>query len=230
MRRGRSASCSACSRPRRSRSRCRRAARRPPRLPPADPRRRRPHGGRRRSARSLATLLPGAASSSCSALAATLTGAGANFGLIAIQRTAGRMRARRDRAEARLQLARPRAGAAERRRAGARRHADRPGRLSRSRSPRLTAAAAGEPGVGARVPVEAPPPARPRSAARSSWDLLRDAGLARACCSSTGCSSSSWDVHSFLVPDPRPRARLQRLGDRPRARRVRDRGRRGPAR
>ena len=90
----------------------------------------------------------------CCACRGLLTGAGANFGLIAIQRTAGRMAHDATELQARLQLARPGAGALQRRRAGARRHADRPRRLPR-RLPRAGAAAAGQPGWARLVPVEA---------------------------------------------------------------------------
>ena len=206
----------------------RRAARRPPRLPPADARGGRPDRGRRRSAPSSSTYSARPASR-CSASPRRSTGAGANVGLIAIQRTAGRDGARRDRAQARLQLARPRAGALERGRAGARRRADRPERLS-PRLRRARAAAAGGPGLGApgAASRRRPPHAAPRPSARRAWDLLHAPGLRRLLLVNW-LLSSSWDVHTFVVPDPRPRARLQRLGDRPGARRLRDRGDRGAA-
>jgi predicted MFS family arabinose efflux permease len=50
-----------------------------------------------------------------------------------------------------------------------------------------------------RVPVEAPPPRDPAQARRSSWDLFRTPGLRRLLLVNW-LLSSSWDMHSFVVP------------------------------
>jgi MFS family permease len=50
-----------------------------------------------------------------------------------------------------------------------------------------------------RVPVEPPPPRDPALARRSSWDLFRTPGLRRLLLVNW-LLSSSWDMHSFVVP------------------------------
>ena len=129
-----------------------------------------------------------------------LTGAGANIGMITIQRSAGRLASERDRAHARLQLARPRAGAGQRGRLGARRRADRPAGF-RAAFGAADAAAAGGAGVGA---LRVPRRPRARRAART-----RRAAPPGTCCARRRLRrlllvnwllSASWDVHSFVVP------------------------------
>jgi MFS family permease len=50
-----------------------------------------------------------------------------------------------------------------------------------------------------RVPVEVPPPQPPRAAAHSSWALLRTPGLRRLLLVNW-LVSASWDVHTFAIP------------------------------
>ena len=117
-----------------------------------------------------------------------VVGAGANFGLIAIQRTAGRMAHDADRAEADLQwlgLAPALANVVGPVLAGT--LIDLGG--FRLAFIALAAAAAGQPRRGrASCRSSRAPTAPRRCAGRSSWDLLREPGLRAACCSSTGCS------------------------------------------
>ena len=131
-------------------------------------------------------------------LAAILAGAGANYGLIAIQRTAGR--SARDATE--LKRVFSWLGLAP--------------ALSNVAGPVLAGALIDVAGFrvafGAlmllpvfglwsarRVPIETPPPRAPRAGAQSSWDLLRTPGLRRLLLVNW-LVSSSWDVHSFVIP------------------------------
>ncbi len=50
-----------------------------------------------------------------------------------------------------------------------------------------------------RVPVETPPPRPPRPLAQSSWDLLRTPGMRRLL-AVNWLVSASWDVHTFVIP------------------------------
>ncbi len=131
-------------------------------------------------------------------LAATFTGAGANFGLIAIQRTAGR--SARDATELKrvfswLGLAPALSNVAGPVLAGA---------LIDAAGFRVAFAALMVlPLLGLwwarRVPIELPPP-RPASArSRSSWGLLRTPGLRRLLVVNW-LLSASWDVHTFVIP------------------------------
>ena len=140
-----------------------------------------------------------AAASSCSASAAMLTGAGANFGLIAIQRSAGRMA--HDATELKrvfswLGLAPALANVVGPVLAGT--LIDSAGFgvafLALSALPLACL-------VSARwVPFETRADAARRSAAkRSSWHLLSAPGFGRLLIVNW-LLSSSWDVHSFLVP------------------------------
>jgi MFS family permease len=131
-------------------------------------------------------------------LAAVMTGAGANYGLIAIQRTAGR--SARDGTE--LKRVFSWLGLAP--------------ALSNVAGPVLAGALIDLGGFriafGAlmllpllglwwarRVPEETPPPRAPQQRAQSSWDLLRTPGLGRLLVVNW-LLSASWDVHAFVVP------------------------------
>ena len=154
--------------------------------------------GRRRLSRSPRRCVP-AGGFVVLCVAALLAGAGANFGLIAIQRTAGRMAHDPTELKRIFSLARPRAGAGQRRRPGARRHADRLRRLSR-RLRRARAAAAGRASAWARGCRSSRAPTSPHALRRpNSWNLLREPGFTRLLLVNW-LLSSSWDVHSFLVP------------------------------
>ncbi len=131
-------------------------------------------------------------------VAATLTGAGANFGLIAIQRTAGR--SARDGTD--LKRVFSWLGLAP--------------ALSNVVGPVLAGTLIDFGGFRAafiallllpltglwwarQVPMEAPPPAAAHLRRRNSWDLLRAPGLRRLLLVNW-LLSSSWDVHAFVVP------------------------------
>ncbi len=131
-------------------------------------------------------------------VAATLTGAGANIGMIAIQRTAGRMA--HDPTE--LKRVFSWLGLAP--------------AISGVIGPVLAGTLIDAAGFGAafallaalplscllvlrHVPVETRDPALPLPPPRSSWDLLELPGFARLLFVNW-LISSSWDVHSFLVP------------------------------
>jgi MFS family permease len=130
--------------------------------------------------------------------AATLTGAGANFGLIAIQRTAGR--SARDATELKrvfswLGLAPALSNMAGPVLAGA---------LIDAAGFRVAfAALMALPLLGLwwarRVPIELPPPQPASARSRSSWDLLRTPGLRRLLLVNW-LLSASWDVHTFVIP------------------------------
>lgn len=131
-------------------------------------------------------------------LAATLTGAGANFGLITIQRSAGRSAADATalkRVFSWLGLAPA---------------------LSNVAGPVLAGVLIDQGGFrvafGAlmllpllglwwarRVPVEVPAAPAPDARAQSSWDLLRTPGVRRLL-AVNWLLSTSWDVHAFVVP------------------------------
>ncbi len=131
-------------------------------------------------------------------IAATLTGAGANFGLITIQRTAGR--SARDATE--LKRVFSWLGLAP--------------ALSNVAGP-VTAGVLIDHGgfhvaFGAlmllpllglwwarRVPVEVPAPRAPQARTQSSWDLLHPPGLRRLLVVNW-LLSACWDVHAFVVP------------------------------
>ena len=191
----------------------RRPARRQARLPPADPRRGRAHRRRRR-------------------LRGRRDAAAARPVHRPLRRRAPHRRrrelrpdrdpalgradgARSDRAEADLLVARPRAGAVQRRRPGRRRHADRCRRLS-PRLRRPGGAAARQPGLGAPRSGRAARRRRRRGAPSELLGPAQGAGLhpppARQL-------AALVELGRALLPgaDPRPRARLQRLGDRPRS-------------
>jgi MFS family permease len=131
-------------------------------------------------------------------LAATLTGAGANFGLITIQRTAGRSAV--DSTE--LKRVFSWLGLAP--------------ALSNVAGPVLAGVLIDHGGFrvafGAlmllplmglwwarRVPVETPAPRAASTQVQSSWDLLRTPGLRRLL-AVNWLLSASWDVHAFVVP------------------------------
>jgi hypothetical protein len=160
-------------------------------------------------------------------VAAMLVGAGANVGLIAIQRTAGRTAADPTSAQARVQLARPGAGAVQRGRPGAGWCADRPGRLSR-RLRRVAGAAFRRAGLGAPRAARAAgaPPGRRRAATR-----LGPVPHAGAAPSAGGELAALVELGRARLPGAgdRPRTRLLSLGDRPDPRCVRDLGRGDPA-
>lgn len=131
-------------------------------------------------------------------LAATFTGSGANFGLIAIQRTAGRTArdaTERKRVFSWLGLAPA---------------------LSNALGPVLAGTLIDHGGFrvafaalmllplaslwwARRVPAEVPPAQPPAARARSSWELLRTPAMRRLLLVNW-LVSSSWDVHSFVVP------------------------------
>lgn len=131
-------------------------------------------------------------------LAATFTGAGANYGLIAIQRTAGR--SARDATE--LKRVFSWLGLAP--------------ALSNVAGPVLAGALIDGFGFrvafgtllllpllglwwARRVPVEVPPPRSAPLRAQRFWDLLRAPGLRRLL-AVNWLLSASWDVHTFVVP------------------------------
>ena len=131
-------------------------------------------------------------------VAATLTGAGANFGLITIQRTAGRTA--RDATELRrvfswLGLAPALSNVAGPVLAGL--------LIDHGGFRVAFAALMLLPLLGLwwarRVPAETPPPAAPSARARSSWELLYTPGLRRLL-AVNWLLSASWDAHSFIVP------------------------------
>ena len=134
----------------------------------------------------------------CLCAAAVLTGAGANLGLIAIQRTAGRTA--RDATELRrvfswLGLAPALSNVVGPVLAGL---------LIDLGGFRLAfAVLAALPLLGLwwarQVPVEVPAPRRPGLRRSSSWDLLRAPGLRRLLLVNW-LLSASWDVHTFVVP------------------------------
>ena len=126
-------------------------------------------------------------------------GAGANFGLIAIQRSAGRMAGEATELKRIFSWLGLAPALVERRRSGAGRRADRPERIP-PRLRRARAPAAAEPGLG--------PPGAARGAGRAAapqakrsnaWNLLQAPGFTRLLLVNW-LLSSSWDVHSFLVP------------------------------
>ena len=146
----------------------------------------------------LATWCPAPWAFGVLCLAATLTGAGANFGLITIQRTAGR--SARDATE--LKRVFSWLGLAP--------------ALSNVAGPVMAGVLIDQGGFrvafGAlmllpllglwwarRVPVEVPAPRAPQLLAQSSWDLLRTPGLRRLLVVNW-LLSASWDVHAFVVP------------------------------
>ncbi|MEP7099332.1 MAG: MFS transporter, partial [Burkholderiales bacterium] len=130
--------------------------------------------------------------------AAIFSGAGANYGLIAIQRTAGRSAV--DATELKrvfswLGLAPALSNVAGPVLAGA---------LIDLAGFRVAfAALMGLPVLGLwwarRVPFETPPPRPPQLRTQSSWDLLRTPGLRRLL-AVNWLVSSSWDVHTFVIP------------------------------
>ena len=131
-------------------------------------------------------------------IAATLTGAGANFGLITIQRTAGR--SARDATELRrvfswLGLAPALSNVAGPVLAGV--------LIDHGGFRVAFAALMLLPLLGLwwarRVPAETPPPVAPSARARNSWELLYTPGLRRLL-AVNWLLSASWDAHSFIVP------------------------------
>jgi MFS family permease len=147
----------------------------------------------------LATFVPTPIDFVVLCIAATFSGAGANFGLIAIQRTAGR--SARDATELKrvfswLGLAPALANVAGPVLAGT---------LIDLGGFRLAFVALMLlPLLGLwwarRVPVETPPPRPPHlQRAPSSWDLLRTPGLRRLL-AVNWLLSASWDVHTFVIP------------------------------
>ena len=146
----------------------------------------------------LATWCPSPFDFAVLCLAATLTGAGSNFGLITIQRTAGR--SARDATE--LKRVFSWLGLAP--------------ALSNVAGPVMAGVLIDQGGFrvafGAlmllpllglwwarRVPVEVPAPRAPQAHAQSSWALLRTPGLRRLL-AVNWLLSASWDVHAFVVP------------------------------
>jgi len=146
----------------------------------------------------LATWCPNPFDFAVLCLAATLTGAGSNFGLITIQRTAGRTA--RDATE--LKRVFSWLGLAP--------------ALSNVAGPVMAGVLIDHGGFrvafGAlmllpllglwwarRVPVEVPAPRAPQTHAQSSWALLRTPGLRRLL-AVNWLLSASWDVHAFVVP------------------------------
>ena len=131
-------------------------------------------------------------------LAATLTGAGANFGLITIQRTAGRSAldaTALKRVFSWLGLAPALANVAGPVLAGV--LIDHGGfRIAFGALMLLPLLGLGS---ARRVPVEVPAPRAAQREARSSWDLLRTPGLRRLL-AVNWLLSASWDVHAFVVP------------------------------
>ena len=131
-------------------------------------------------------------------LAATFSGAGANYGLIAIQRTAGR--SAHDAIELKrvfswLGLAPALANVSGPVLAGA---------LIDLGGFRIAfVALTGLPLLGLwwarRVPLETPPPRPPQQRAQSSWDLLLAPGMRRLLMVNW-LVSTSWDVHTFVIP------------------------------
>ena len=119
--------------------------------------------------------------------AALLTGAGANVGLITIQRRAGQMAGEQRGAHPDLQLARAGSGAGQCDRAGDRRAGDRPGAAFARHSRMLMLLPIGALLVARGVPPEAPKaPAdesdssgQPGMRRRRSWDLLLSPGMGR---------------------------------------------------
>ena len=146
----------------------------------------------------LSSVLVGAGAFVALCVAAMLTGAGANFGLIVIQRTAGRMA--RDATELKrifswLGLAPALSNVVGPVLAGT---------LIDSGGFRLAfvvlaALPLASLAWARRVPVEARDAAAPRPAQRSSWRLLETPGFGRLLLVNW-LLSSSWDVHSFVVP------------------------------
>jgi len=146
----------------------------------------------------LATWCPPPADFAVLCLAATLTGAGANFGLITIQRTAGR--SAHDATE--LKRVFSWLGLAP--------------ALSNVAGPVLAGVLIDHGGFrvafGAlmllpllglwwarRVPAEVPAPRATQAQGQRSWDLLRTPGLRRLLIVNW-LLSASWDVHAFVVP------------------------------
>lgn len=131
-------------------------------------------------------------------LAAVFSGAGANYGLIAIQRTAGR--SARDPVELKrvfswLGLAPALSNVAGPVLAGA---------LIDLAGFRVAFAALMLlPVLGLwwarRVPVETPPPRPPQQRPQSAWDLLHTPGMRRLLMVNW-LVSASWDVHTFVIP------------------------------
>jgi predicted MFS family arabinose efflux permease len=131
-------------------------------------------------------------------VAALLTGAGTSFGLIAIQRSAGRMAngtTDLKRIFSWLGLAPALANVVGPVVAGTLiDFAGFPARLRRARG-----AAAGQPGLGALRPVEARAERAAAERRPNSWDLLGEPGFTRLLFVNW-LLASSWDVHTFLVP------------------------------
>jgi len=130
--------------------------------------------------------------------AAMFTGAGANYGLIAIQRTAGRTATdatERKRVFSWLGLAPALSNAVGPVLAGT--LIDLGGfRVAFAALMLLPLASLWS---ARRVPVEVPPPRAAERRSRNSWDLLRAPGMRRLLLVNW-LLSSSWDVHSFVVP------------------------------
>jgi len=146
----------------------------------------------------LATWCPRPADFALLCLAATLSGAGANYGLIAIQRTAGRSAA--DATELKrvfswLGLAPALANVAGPVLAGALIDLGgfRVGFAALMLLPLLGLWSA------RRVPAEMPPPRAPQPHGQSSWKLLQAPGLRRLL-AVNWLLSASWDVHTFVIP------------------------------
>lgn len=131
-------------------------------------------------------------------LAATFAGAGANCGLIVIQRTAGRTAhdaTERKRVFSWLGLAPALSNVAGPVLAGV---------LIDLGGFRIAfGALMGLPLLGLwwarRVPVETPPPRPPQHRGQSSWQLLRAPGMRRLL-AVNWLVSASWDVHTFVIP------------------------------
>lgn len=131
-------------------------------------------------------------------LAATFSGGGATYGLIAIQRTAGR--SAHDATELKrvfswLGLAPALSNVAGPVLAGA--------LIDLGGFRTAFAVLMGLPLLGLwwarRVPVETPPPRPPQQRVQSAWDLLRTPGLRRLLLVNW-LVSASWDVHTFVIP------------------------------
>lgn len=131
-------------------------------------------------------------------LAAVFAGAGANYGLIAIQRTAGR--SAQDATELKrvfswLGLAPALSNVAGPVLAGA--------MIDFAGFRAAFSVLMGLPLLGLwwarRVPVEVPPQRPPQQRAHSSWELLRTPGLRRLL-AVNWLVSASWDVHTFVIP------------------------------
>ena len=131
-------------------------------------------------------------------LSATFAGAGANYGLIAIQRTAGRSAhdaTERKRVFSWLGLAPALSNVVGPVSAGA--LIDVAGfRVAFGALMLLPLLGLG---WARRVPVETPPPRPRQPRGHSSWDLLRAPGLRRLL-AVNWLVSTSWDVHTFVIP------------------------------